>query len=231
MCCERSNCGADPIIWRDDERSQNSTSIPPHKSTGAQHRLGGSFPVTYQLALEDSKDDVQLYSRTNLLQIRQKFVEVMKNEPSPWPSESVLDNLVAKSEGLFIHATTAVQYIGDGKGSPQIKLQRVLRMHKGLDPLYAQVITDAQESEHFDTVMGSLMHLRQPLTVGDLFKLFGLDVSEIRMTLDGCHSILVIPEDDNKSVRLIMHRCGTFLPAMSGRGVSFALPLNFIACS
>jgi archaellum biogenesis ATPase FlaH len=153
------------------------------------------------LALEDSRDDVRLYLRTNLLQIRQKFAEVMKNEPSQWPSESVLDNLVKKSEGLFIYARTAVQYIGDGKGSPQIKLQRVLTMHKGLDPLYTQVITDAQEFEHFDTIMGSLMYLREPLTVRDLSKLLGLDVSEIRMALDGCHSILVIPEYDYESVR------------------------------
>jgi hypothetical protein len=179
------------------------------------------------LALEDSRDDVRLYLRTNLLQVRQKFAEVMKNEPSPWPSESVLDNLVKKSEGLFIHATTAVQYIGDGKGSPQIKLQRVLTMHKGLDPLYTQVITDAQESEHFDTIMGSLMHLQRPLTVCDLSKLFALDISEIRMALDGCHSILVIPEDDDESVRPYHASLRDFLTSHERSGSLFCAPAKF----
>jgi hypothetical protein len=105
------------------------------------------------------------------------------------------------SEGLFIYASTVVQYIGDRKGSPQKKLEIVLKAHKGLDPLYRQVIEDAQGCEHFDIVMGSLMHLREPLTIDCLSKLLGLDVSEFRMALDGCHSILVIPEDDHDFVR------------------------------
>jgi NACHT domain len=179
------------------------------------------------LALEDSRDDVRLYLRTDLLQIRQKFAEVMKNKPSQWPSESVLDNLVKKSEGLFIYARTAVQYIGDGKGSPQIKLQRVLTMHKGLDPLYTQVITDAQEFEHFDTIMGSLMYLREPLTVRDLSKLLGLDVSEIRMALDGCHSILVIPEYDYESVRPYHASLRDFLISHERSGSLFCAPIKF----
>jgi hypothetical protein len=125
----------------------------------------------------------------------------MQNEPPKWPSESDLRALVDLSEGLFIYASTAVQYIGDGKSSPQKKLETVLKVHKGLDPLYRQVIEDAQECEHFHNVMGSLMHLREPLPIDSLSGLLGLDVSEFRMALDGCHSILVIPEDDHKSIR------------------------------
>jgi hypothetical protein len=199
----------------------------PDRDIEVAFRSHISSDTALWLALEDSRDDVRLYLRTNLLQIRQKFVEVMKNESSPWPSESVLDNLVAKSEGLFIHATTAVQYIGDGKGSPQIKLQRVLKMQKGLDSLYAQVITDAQESEHFNTIMGSLMHLRRLLTVGDLSKLFGLDVSEIRMALDGCRSILVIPEDDDQSVRPYHASLRDFLTSHERSGSLFCASAEF----
>jgi hypothetical protein len=153
------------------------------------------------LALEDSQDDMRTYLRTNLQQVRDTFKSATKNEPREWPSKSDLEALVSLSEGLFIYASTAVQYIGDRNGSPKKKLETVLRVYRGLDPLYRQVIGDAQKSEHFDTVMGSLMHLREPLAIDDLSKLLGLDVSEVRLALAGCHSILVIPEDDGESVR------------------------------
>jgi hypothetical protein len=46
------------------------------------------------------------------------------------------------------------------------------------------------------------MYLRHPLPIDSLSELLGLDVSEVQMGLDGCHSILVIPEGDYyKSVR------------------------------
>jgi hypothetical protein len=162
------------------------------------HIRRGSAPLW--LALEDSKDDVRTYLRTNLQLVRDTF-KSMKNEPLRWPSESDLRALLNLSEGLFIYASTAVQYIRDRKGSPKKKLEMVLKVHKGLDPLYRQVITDAQECEHFDTIMGSLMHLRDLLTIDCLSKLLALDVSEVWMGLDGCHSVLLIPEHDHEAVR------------------------------
>ena len=122
----------------------------------------------------------------------------MQSEPSLWPTESVLGDLVMQSEGLFIYAATAVRYI-DGKGSPKDRLQKILRVHVGIDPLYAQVVADAQDWDNFDTVMGSLMYLREPLTISDLSELLGSDIN-VRAALRGCHSILVIPEEDAEHI-------------------------------
>jgi hypothetical protein len=68
---------------------------------------------------------------------------------------------VEKSEGLFVYAATAVRYIG-GEGSPQKRLEDILKLHKGLDYLYAQVIEEAMKGDNFDIVMGSIMYLRIP---------------------------------------------------------------------
>jgi len=111
-----------------------------------------------------------------------------------------LTKLVEQSEGLFVYAATAVKHIS-GKGSPENRLEDVLKLHKGLDNLYIQVIEEASEWDHFSTVMGSILCLRHPLNVKDLSIILQalhehLTISGIRSALGGCHSILAITIDD-----------------------------------
>jgi hypothetical protein len=77
---------------------------------------------------------------------------------------------VGQSEGLFVYAATAVRHIG-GKGAPENRLEDVLKLHKGLDNLYIQVIEDASDWDYFSIVMGSLLYLRYPLGVRDLSRI------------------------------------------------------------
>jgi hypothetical protein len=125
----------------------------------------------------------------------------MQDEPALWPPAADLERLVTKSDGLFIYAATAVRYIGEGKGSPQKKLQAVLEQHQGVDALYRQVITEAQECENFGVVIGALMHLADTIRITCISELLGLSISDIRISLDRCHSILLIPDDDTHSIR------------------------------
>jgi hypothetical protein len=125
----------------------------------------------------------------------------MQDEPALWPPAADLERLVTKSDGLFIYAATAVRYIGEGKGSPQKKLRTVLEQHQGVDALYRQVITDAQECENFSIVMGALMHLADTIRIEGLSQLLGLKTSDIRISLDRCHSVLFIPDDDTQPIR------------------------------
>ena len=173
----------------------------PEPDIEAAFRLHMTDRMALWLALEDSREDVRKYLKTHLQQTRDKLSRIMQDQPKLWPSEQDLESLVTKSDGLFIYAATAARYIGDGTGSPQKKLRRVLEVHHGVDELYAQVISDAQECEHFDTVMGSLMYLAEPLPINILSKLLGIDVDDIRVALDRCHSILAIPDNYRGSIR------------------------------
>ena len=149
------------------------------------------------LSLTDSKDDIGRYFVEQLGRLWQRRWN--PRETSPWPSESDLKKLVEQSEGLFIYAATAVRHIS-GKGSPENRLEDVLKLHKGLDNLYTQVIEEASEWDYFRVVMGSLLYLRHPLSINDfssiLHPLNGhLTNSGIRFALGGCHSILSITND------------------------------------
>ena len=66
----------------------------------------------------------------------------MHDVPLPWPSEQDLDTLMKKSDGLFIFVTTLMNFFTEGSGLPQEKLQSVLEVEAGLDPLYMQVLSN-----------------------------------------------------------------------------------------
>ena len=125
----------------------------------------------------------------------------MRDVPKPWPSQQDLEILVGQSEGLFIYVSTLVGFIGDGNGLPQKKLQVVMMAHKGVDPLYDQVLSEARKFENFQRVIGAIVYLRHPLNVGELGQLLQLGPSSIRLALRGCQSILAIPTVDSESVR------------------------------
>ena len=105
-----------------------------------------------------------------------------------------------------MYAATAVRYIGSRKGYPQMLLEDVLKVHDGLDPLYSQVIREAKGRKYFDIVMGALMYLGYLLPIDEFSQvLFDfnklLEVHDILFALGGCHSILVIPEGNTKTIK------------------------------
>jgi hypothetical protein len=175
----------------------------PERNIETAFRSHISDSTTYWLALEDSKDDVRKCLQEGLQTVRDKYDSIMQCEPRQWPNQDGLCALVTKSEGLFIYASTVVKYIGDHDGDepPQGKLRKALERHAGVDPLYTQVITDARPSSNFDKVMGSLMYLLFPLPVDQLAVLLGLSTPQIRMALDRCRSILVIPDMDTEPIQ------------------------------
>ena len=158
-------------------------------------------PCTDVLAfsLTESEDDIRKYFVKHLEKVWPTQRRIEEHGPSQWPLQSDIERLVEKSEGLFVYAATAVRYIGDSEGYPSKRLEEVLVLHKGLDPLYAQVFEEARGQDCFDIVMGSLIYLHYPLSVDDLSSiLFAfnkyLTSAGIVSALRRCHSVLSIRE-------------------------------------
>jgi hypothetical protein len=165
-------------------------------SSSIQHR-------SYFLSLRDfsSLEDVRTYLRRRLSEVREKESEIMADVPSPWPSQRQLEVIVKQSEGLFIYASTLVSFVADKHGRPQDKLQAALTIHRGLDPLYDQVLSEAWKFEYFQRVVGTIIYLREPLSVRWLGRLLRVHSTSIRLGLRGCQSIFTIPTTDSESVR------------------------------
>ncbi|KAG6838992.1 hypothetical protein H0H87_001914, partial [Tephrocybe sp. NHM501043] len=84
----------------------------------------------------------------------------------------------------------------DGKGSPQQKLQQILNSHLGLDPLYAQVLSNANRDDAFTKVLSAIIYLKRQLSITDLAKLLDLTSEVVVTQLMEIQSIIRIPPDN-----------------------------------
>jgi hypothetical protein len=78
---------------------------------------------------------------------------------------------------------TLVNFVADKHGCPQDKLQAALAIHRGLDLLYTQVLYEAQKFEYFQQVVGTIIYLHQPLSVGQPGQLLQLHPTCIQLAL------------------------------------------------
>jgi hypothetical protein len=178
------------------------------------------------LSLRDfrARSDVRKYLQLHLSKIRDQNNHIMRDVPRPWPSEQALDVLVNQSDGLFIYVSTLVKFVADMTDLPQERLQAAITTHHGVDPLYHQVLSAAQKFRYFDRVIGTIIFLRHPLTISKLGQLLQLQSSHIRLALDGCQSVLAVPDSDQETVKPYHASLRDFLTDHNRAGVHFFDP-------
>jgi hypothetical protein len=163
-----------------------------------------ALDATYCLALQDfnAHDDIRTFFQSRFSTIYQEKRRLMRNITLPWPSESVLAELVRKSSGSFIFAFTLVNFVNDGSDLPHRKLEAALKGHAGLDPLYTQVLRHATRSPHFLRIFETIMTVtEEDLSIIDLAYLFQIETGDVIHALLGVQSILVVPDDDESPIR------------------------------
>ncbi|KZP28253.1 hypothetical protein FIBSPDRAFT_1039678 [Athelia psychrophila] len=156
------------------------------------------------LALEDfdATIDIETLLKHHFSVIRKQNPRLMRGIALPWPSVEDSRALVQKAAGMLIFAATLVNFITDGKAPPNQKLQSVLQLHAGLDPLYAQVLGDVPDISCFRSVLTTLMLLREQPSVNTLAELLRLNVEDVLYALNFIQSIIHIPADDFTPVHL-----------------------------
>ncbi|KAF7982740.1 hypothetical protein HWV62_26618 [Athelia sp. TMB] len=178
-------------------------------SRGEQH-IRQSFSnevaktATHILTLEmfNARTDIKIFLRARFSAIIQHNPRLFRDVHLPWPSPEELRALVEKSYGLFIFASTLVNFVTDGKASPERKLRSVLQMHAGLDPLYEQVLRDVPEIACFRDVLTALMLVYEQPSVRLLAGVLQLSTSDVLHALMAIQSIIHIPSDDIHPIQL-----------------------------
>ena len=173
--------------------------------------------VTYSLSLHDfiADKDIRMFYCEMFGDIYARNRDMdMRTVPSPWPTYQDLSLLVNNTAGVFNFASTVVAFINDGSDLPHFQLQKVLKHHDGLDPVYTHILSVAAHNKDFDTVLGTLMLLVCPLSVKSLATLLRLDPARIVHSLKGLQSILIIPKDDDNSIRPIHTSLRDFLTSL-----------------
>ncbi|KAL4911900.1 hypothetical protein BDW62DRAFT_206990 [Aspergillus aurantiobrunneus] len=134
--------------------------------------------------------------------------------------DHLVDQLVAKSAGLFVWAATACRFIVHGRKFAARRLDMLLQDSENgtapqlqLDRIYLTVLMQSLSAEYTDKekeelcdllryILGSVAVLLDPLSTCSLSSLLGLPEDEVYLTLEGLHSIIDVPQDTARPLRL-----------------------------
>ncbi|KAJ7196329.1 hypothetical protein B0H12DRAFT_965411, partial [Mycena haematopus] len=147
--------------------------------------------------VEQSFADVHKYLGDEFSRIHREH-HTMGAIPSPWPSHDVLWELVRKSSGYFVYASTIIKFVDDKNYRPTERLAVVqdgtgsTSAFDALDQLYLAILLPAPP------ILCAITNF--DLSVGKIDQLFGLADSDTQLLLRGLHSVLDIPSNDNRII-------------------------------
>jgi len=180
--------------------------------------------LLHEVDLTSVNNDIQLYLTQRLTTIAKQRSDL--ELPSPWPHENEIEALTKKSSGLFIFASTVVRFIESEYHEPNERLQLLLSEadstkhegHAGIDSLYSQILLyafpDVHEPEMFakiKCILGAIVLAFNPLSRRELSTILGASTSLISTTLRHLHSVILIPPDETKEIRIFHKSFSDFL--------------------
>jgi len=169
-------------------------------------------------------NDIQLYLTQRLTTIAKQRSDL--NLPDPWPHDYEIMALTKKSSGLFIFASTLARFIESEHHEPNERLQMVLSKesgtkhegYAGIDSLYSQILLhaflDVCEPKVFENVrhvMGAIILAFNPLSRRDLSMILGVSMALVSTTLRHLHSVILVPTDESKEIRVFHKSFPDFL--------------------
>ena len=176
------------------------------------------------MELSSVNSDIQLYLTQRLTIIAKQRSDL--ELPNPWPHDDDILTLTKKSSGLFIFASTLVRFIESEHHDPNERLELVVSeanstVHEGssgIDSLYSQILlhafSDVHEPEVFANmrhVLGTIILAFNPLSCRELSMILGTSITRISVTLRHLHSIILVPSDDSKEIRVFHKSFPDFL--------------------
>jgi hypothetical protein len=160
--------------------------------------------------------DIRIFLEYDLRLIGQE-----RSLDASWPGEETVQCLVRNASGLFIWAATACRFIREGKRFAAKRLDTILKdsgsnitaPEKHLNQIYITVLkhsvsleyTSEEKEESYcmlRQILGSIAVFFSPLSAYSLSKLLCVSKEDINQTLEDLHSILDVPKDQTRLLRL-----------------------------
>ncbi|KAF4631213.1 hypothetical protein G7Y89_g6927 [Cudoniella acicularis] len=174
--------------------------------------------VLHNISPSTVNRDITIFLEHNLRLIGQE-----RSLDAAWPGEEVIRYLVQAASGLFIWAATACRFVREGKRHAARRLHTILKSgssagtvtapEKHLNEIYTTVLkhsvplecTDQEEDESYRIlrqVLGSVVVLFATLSIYSLSRLVCVPKEDIHQTVEDLHSILDVPKDQTRPLRL-----------------------------
>jgi hypothetical protein len=191
------------------------TSRPElHIRLGFKQMPNGTYQdlVLHEVAKSTIERDIGLFLEYELSTIRKA-----RMLSSDWPASNQIRALVELAVPLFIYAATVCRYIGTKAGDPEEYLNKVLQYPKAafsqIDrtylPILDQLLVEQEERDKeewlhaFRGLVGSIVVLESPLSVGPLARLLQVPQKQVERRLDALHSVLSVPDGEDVPIRLL----------------------------
>ncbi|KAJ7093779.1 hypothetical protein C8R44DRAFT_395436 [Mycena epipterygia] len=160
--------------------------------------------------INQSFADIEKYLRDEFARIHREHGQTMRAVPTPWPSSQTIDNLVSKSSGYFIYASTIIKFIDDKNFRPTERLAMVENIgvtddldgaspFEALDQLYIQILSSVPSQRRLLAILSVMMEF-SALSVCHIEQLLELQPGDVDLALRGLHSVLEIPPHPSRPI-------------------------------
>lgn len=169
--------------------------------------------VLHELPLPVIEHDIRLFLQHRLSQIQRERVL-----PADWPGPECIEKLVKMAIPLFIFAATICRFVGDQDFLPDQRLAAVLQdeaaaSSSALERTYIPVLNQLNVSKsksdseqllkEFRDIVGVIVLLAAPLSIIAVAELTEIPIEIITNRLNRFHSVLNIPSESDKPVRIL----------------------------
>ncbi|KAJ7251607.1 hypothetical protein C8J57DRAFT_670145 [Mycena rebaudengoi] len=183
------------------------TSRPePHIRETFMASLFKGLHHTYNV--EQDQVDVRKYLRSEFARIHREHKQTMASVLGPWPSQEVIEHLAWKSSGYFIYASTVIKFVDDRNFRPTERLKALeVATHlespfSTLDQLYTQILSTVPARHRLLPILRALEFFQFCLPTSGIEQLLELEPRDVQLILWNLHSVLVVPNDRDRSIRV-----------------------------
>jgi hypothetical protein len=172
---------------------------------------GSLSRIHYPLNVNQSFEDVRKYLLDEFARIHQQHHATMAMVSYPWPSPEIIKDLVHKSSGYFLYASTIIKFIDDKHFRPTERLAVITGMTEhffgepfaALDQLYTQILSEVPAQPQLLKIL-AVIASKLGLSAVNIEQLLELEPGDVRLALHGLHSVIIMPEDQ-RDLRIFTH--------------------------
>ena len=158
--------------------------------------------MTTRIALDESylpNEDIRLFLTDNFQEIKSTH-RLCAYIPPEWPLPDVLDQLVRKSSGQFIYASTVINYVTSIQHKPTDRLDIILGIRPPkknlpfaeLDALYTHIFANVEEIELVLEILSYIFSLRCLPFTRTIETFLSLQTGDVEVYLGDLSSLVTI---------------------------------------
>ncbi|KAH7904088.1 hypothetical protein BJ138DRAFT_1186624 [Hygrophoropsis aurantiaca] len=198
--------------------------IEPHIQNAFREPSIFAMTLFLELATFDAQEDIRSFMAHAFNNIYEQHHMIVDGVQHPWPSTDELEKLLEKASGLFIFATTVVKFVGSKHHDPSARLQIILNdanissgntIYADLDSLYHDAVQAVNDADLVQFVLGIIRYVSNPLSIRALNIIISpLHIVNVAHILPDLGSVLLVPEDEKKPVRIYHTSFRDFLSSL-----------------